>query len=290
MSPSKPKLAVAEAFQPKLIRALAVESADACLAATDAGLWRWRASAQGQGSWSSIAPQFETVPLLSVAVSADQHTIWIGSEGDLAVSRDDGASWGLATLPIRAEILAIAPSPTIATDGLLLTATTRDGVLRSTDGGATFHAWNFGLLEMGINALTLSPAFADDGCALAASDHAVFISRNGGRAWRELDMPTSAAPFTALGFDGDTLLIGTESAGLWRMANVNSAPVRVAAFKSASINVIEGAFLATPDAVFVRAGDAWRAIDQRGALCLARVGGHLLASDDQPGLRAITFA
>jgi photosystem II stability/assembly factor-like uncharacterized protein len=185
----------------------------ACLAASAQGLWQY---VPRRRAWEPISPQFSQVSLSAVA--AHGRTWLIGSNGDIAVSRDAGATWGIATLPVKAHVLALAMSPAFDRDGLALAATARDGVLRTADHGATWHAWNYGLLDLGVNALVLSPSFDEDATCFAASDHAVFMSSNGGRAWQELGAPASAGPFTALAIAAGapaTLTCGTEGNGLW---------------------------------------------------------------------------
>jgi photosystem II stability/assembly factor-like uncharacterized protein len=266
-------------FTTRAVLALATPNAAICYAATDAGLWRLNTTARKSG-WQHIALQFGALGLTSVAAAAD--TVVIGAGGDIAVSQDAAESWGLAQLPARAEIQALAISPAYADDQLVLAATARDGVLRSIDGGATFHAWNFGLLDLRINALAFSPAFGDDGTVLAAGEHAVFISRNGGRAWRELATPASAAPFTAASMPtADTLLIGTETAGLWRAALDDAAAQHDPSFKPATINALLGTLIATPSGIYEHTRGRWRQIsaDSR-AICLARCGDLLAGTMD----------
>ncbi len=267
----------------RAILALAAPNDAVCYAATDAGLWRLK---RGKSApvWKQIAPQFAALGLTSVAAAGT--TVLIGAAGDIAVSQDAGESWGLATLPLKAETQALAVSPDFARDRLVLAATLRDGVLRSVDGGATFHAWNFGLLDLRINALAFSPAFADDGTVLAAGDNAVFVSRNGGRAWRELALPEAAAPFTAVSLLADGgVLIGTESAGLWRASSVDDAAVRDTTFKSEAINAMLGAHVAADEGVYALAKGKWRRISTSGnAFCLAHCGAALFAGTMDAGV------
>jgi len=256
----------------------AADDAQSCYAATDAGLWKWSAS---DGAWTQVAPQFAPVALTAVAASGS--TILIGANGDVAVSRDDAASFGIATLPIKAQVLALAISPNFAADRIALAATMQDGVLRSTDGGATFHAWNFGLIDLHVNALLMSPAFADDATVFAATDHSVFQSTNGGRAWRELPLPPDAAPCTALALDPDgRLLVGTESAGLWSAAAPYAQFTHDDGLPAAEINALSASgrtsFAATADGVFARSSDAWQRIHETSdALSFALAGDAVFA-------------
>jgi hypothetical protein len=267
---------------PNVVHALAAAGDAMCYAATDAGLWRWQADAHS-GRWTRMAPQFGAVELLSVAAAGD--TIWIGARGDIAVSRDGGETWGIASLPVKADVIALAASPDNAHDGIVLAATLRDGVLRSTDGGATFHAWNFGLLELTVNAIALSPSFAVDSHALAATDYAVYVSRNGGRAWRELTLPADLGPFTAVGFDGSDTLIGTELCGLWRLRGTEGEAVRETTGRTTSINAIADGIVATASSVLQYDSRRWAKVGAlAGAQCVARCGDRVLASGEKPGV------
>lgn len=272
-------------MEPESIFALAAPGARVCYAATGAGLWQIKS----KGKWRPIAPQFAPVTL--TAVVAQGSTVIIGANGDIAVSRDDGENFGLATLPVRAQVLALALSPAFEDDGVVLAATAQDGVLRSTDGGASFFAWNFGLLDLHVNAVAFSPEFGDDSTTFAATDHAVFASLNGGRAWRELPVPAEAAPFTSLIVDETrTLFIGTEGSGLWSCPAPHTGANRVKALKPAEVNAMCGGPLtvATTDGIYVLNGKRWqRASAETDAVCLARMSGTLLAGTVENGVRTI---
>lgn len=273
-------------MEPESIFALAAAPGTrACYAATGAGLWQMNA----KGKWRQIAPQFAPVTLTAVVAQAS--TVIIGANGDIAVSRDNGENFGLATLPVRAQVLALALSPAFEQDGVVLAATTQDGVLRSIDGGASFFAWNFGLLDLHVNAIAFSPGFSDDNTAFAATDHAVFASLNGGRAWRELPVPADAAPFTSLIVDdAHTLVIGTEGHGLWRCPAPHTQVERVEAFKPVEVNALCGGPLtvATTDGIYVQNGKRWRRVSaETDAVCLARNGAALLAGTVESGVQTI---
>ncbi len=273
-------------MEPESIFALAAAPAGrVCYAATGAGLWQMNA----RGKWRQIAPQFAPVTL--TAVVAQGKTVIIGANGDIAVSRDNGENFGLATLPVRAQVLMLTLSPDFEKDGVVLAATAQDGVLRSIDGGASFFAWNFGLLDLHVNAIAFSPEFSEDNTAFAATDHAVFASLNGGRAWRELPVPAGAAPFTSLIVDqARTLFIGTEGAGLWASPAPHTQVQRVEAFKPAEVNALCGGPLtvATTDGIYVLNGKRWqRASAETDAVCLTRNGAALLAGTVENGVLTI---
>jgi photosystem II stability/assembly factor-like uncharacterized protein len=205
--------------------------------------------------------------------------VLIGANGDIAVSRDNGATFGLATLPIKAQVLALTISPSFANDNIALAATAQDGVLRSTDGGATFHAWNFGLLDLHVNALVMSPDFANDATVFAATDNAVFISTNSGRAWRELPLPSEAAPVIALALrDSGALLVGTEGAGLWAAAAPYASFEPDKKLKADDINALTATIAATPEGVFAHTGRTWKRVSEEvEVIALAPADGRCFA-------------
>lgn len=257
--------------EPASVFALAPLSGGACLAASQQGLWKWAPRAK---VWNQLAPQFAQVPLSAVTAAGD--TILIGSNGDIAVSRDDGDSWAIAQLPVKAHILGLAMSPAFEQDGVAFAATAKDGVLRSADYGATWHAWNFGLLDLAVNAIALSPSFAEDATLYAATDHAVFMSVNSGRAWKELGASNDAGPFTALCElplkGGDHLFAGTEGNGLWASARPFDEWRRVKSLRADEINFLlaQPQLAATTSGVYAANGSRWAQVSpMQDVVCLA---------------------
>jgi photosystem II stability/assembly factor-like uncharacterized protein len=253
--------------EPASIFALAPLPASQCLAATEQGLWQFNGKA-----WQQVAPQFAQVPLTSVA--AHGNTWLIGSSGDIAISRDAGATWGIAQLPVKAHVLALALSPAFDRDGIALAATAKDGVLRSADGGLTWHAWNFGLLDLAINAIALSPQFGDDTTCFAASDHGVFISTNGGRAWSELPAGMENGPFTALavtnGKGEPVLLAGSEGSGLWKAGSPFAQWQKVKGLRAEEINFLLPAIASTTTGVYAADGAKWTKLsEENDVVCMA---------------------
>ncbi len=254
--------------EPASIFALASQPDNACLAATEQGLWQFTPQA---GVWRPIAPQFAQVPLTALAVC--DRTWLIGSNGDIAFSHDGGASWQIANLPVKARVLGLAISPAFERDRIALAATAEDGVLRSADGGVTWHAWNYGLLDLGVNALALSPDFGEDTTCFAASDYAVFMSINGGRAWQELPAPSQAGPFTSLAIAktprGVTLYAGTEGNGLWSSVAPYEDWRQVKSLRAAEVNFLLPGWAATTSGVYVHEGGRWRkTLTQPDVVCM----------------------
>ncbi|MEO6060313.1 MAG: hypothetical protein ABIQ99_00070 [Thermoflexales bacterium] len=254
--------------EPTSAYALAPLPGGGCLAATSRGLWRYRPA---HGGWSSAAPQFAELLLTSVA--AHGPTWLIGSNGDIAASRNEGETWGVATLPARARISRIVLSPGFDRDGVALAATAKDGVLRSDDGGATWHAWNIGLLDLAVNALELSPAFERDETCFAATDYGLFISENGGRAWRELALSARHAPFSALTIVAQTspasmaiLSVGSENSGLWMSIEPYAKWRRVKDVPGPGVGALSPGLAVTDSGLYSVSSAASKRLSTRGDL------------------------
>ncbi len=266
---------------PATIFALAAQPSGRCLAATEQGLWKY-----ASGQWSAIAAQFAKVMLSAVA--AHGNTICVGASGDIALSRDGGKTFTLATLPVKAHIIAIVLSPAFDKDGIGVAATAQDGVLRTADGGASWHAWNFGLLDLAVNAIALSPNFSNDATCFAATDHGVFISSNGGRAWNELPTGMGKGPFTSVCIHDTSirsgamrstakskdasLQIGTEGHGLWTANEPYEKWQRVKGLRADEINYLLSGVVTSTGGVFVAEGNKWaKSLDEENGMCLARL-------------------
>lgn len=271
--------------EPSAVFALAPQADGGCLAATEQGLWQFTPR---HGDWRAIAPQFAQVPL--TAVAAYGQTWLIGSSGDIAFSHDGGQNWQLANLPVKARVLGLAISPAFDRDGVALAATAEDGVLRSADRGVTWHAWNYGLLDLSINAIAVSPDFGEDTTCFAASDHAVFMSINGGRAWQELPIPPQTGPFTSLAIvttsRGVTLYAGTEGNGLWAALAPFETWQRVKGVRADEINFVLPGWVATTSGVYAASDGRWRRVsDQPDVVCIASLDdGRLVAGTAGSGV------
>jgi len=89
-------------------------------------------------------------------------------------------------------VSSLVISPNYTHDGTLLAGTMEDGVFRSADRGSHWVAWNFGLLDLNVLYVAISPHFACDEILFAGTETGIFRSTNVGRAWREMDFPSFA--------------------------------------------------------------------------------------------------
>jgi photosystem II stability/assembly factor-like uncharacterized protein len=197
-------------------------------AARTSGLYR---STDGGATWQpaygSLSLQSDLVTS-AVAVSPDfvrDRTVFAGASGGIVCSYDAGRTWHVITLPTPPSLIScLAFSPTYADDGVAFLGTMEDGVYRSADRGQSWARWNFGLFDLRVLALAVSPDFSHDETVFAGVETGIYISKSGGRSWRPLSFPDEAAPVMCLavapGFAQDGIIwAGTDSAGLWASAD-----------------------------------------------------------------------
>lgn len=196
-----------------------------CFAARQRGLYR---SEDRGGTWCCVYDSLNLegdLATTAVAVSPDfesDRNVFAGTQGAVLCSVDGGENWSVASLASPPPVVStMVVSPSYVEDGTLLVGTMEDGVFLSSDRGSRYHRWNFGLLDLNVFALVISPAFADDETLFAGTESGIFRSTNGGRAWREVSFPIDYAPVISLALspnyanDG-VLFAGTESSGLFR--------------------------------------------------------------------------
>jgi photosystem II stability/assembly factor-like uncharacterized protein len=198
--------------------ALAVASLPAgplALAATTSGLFISKDEGQ---NWQRAPSAFGTIPLLAVCLSPSYESdrlAFVGTKGGIWYTHNF-TEWALSRLPCQeVAVISLVAAPNFSEEGVLLAGTLGDGVLRSGDRGVSWQAWNFGLLDLGVLGIAISPAFALDQTALVATATGIFRTTNGGRAWREAVVPKDGGPVLALAFspnyrDDDLILATTE--------------------------------------------------------------------------------
>jgi len=174
------------------------------------GLYR---SWDGGKSWESksiIASETLSVTALAFSPNfGNDKTIFAALPGGVAYSHDSGESWLWTKLPTPPPyISALAVSPNFETDKTLFAATLEDGVLRSVNGGISWQAWNFGLLDKQVLCLALNGA-----AILAGTSMGLFRSHNDGRSWREVTLPVEDSVLSLAIMD-NSLFVGTEKSGL----------------------------------------------------------------------------
>lgn len=195
-----------------------------CFVARASGLYRYDAHS---GSWHDAYATLNLPDALvtpAVALSPDyatDRTVFAGTNGGVLRSEDGGENWVLGAMPKPPPVVStVVLSPDYTSDGLAFAGTMEDGLLRSPDRGTQWHRWNFGLLDLHILCLAVSPNFAIDGTVLAGADTGLFRSTNGGRSWRQLAFPGHLAPVICTAMSPvdapeTAVYAGTEANGLF---------------------------------------------------------------------------
>ncbi len=200
-------------------------------------------STDSGGAWQPLPFPTTEHPLdvfdlaISPAFTAD-HTLFAAGYGPTQRSTDAGLTW--QALPGYNPSYALAISPAFSQDRTLWSAyrviegvgdgTPESGIIRSTNGGATWHLTSIGLpgdYEPFPATLAVSPGFANDrslftalrGQFLGWDQHSLFRSYDGGESWVDLG-PAPANPnalavaITRTGAEGVVAHVATER-GVW---------------------------------------------------------------------------
>lgn len=196
-----------------------------CFAACQTGLKRSDDNGLTWYSARSTIKQQLNIAITSVVIAPDyhnEHLILAGAAGGLLRSQDDGESWTSIVLPTPPPtISALAISPDFTQDGMIFAATLEDGVLCSIDRGNTWVAWNFGLLDLNVHHLAISPSFNKDELLIVGTESGIYRSTNGGRAWKEIELPCGFRTVLTLSFSptysvDQIVYAGTENDGLYQ--------------------------------------------------------------------------
>jgi hypothetical protein len=183
-------------------------------------------SADGGQTWQTAYRSLELaqpLPTLAVAIPPDfahEPRLFAGVSGGLLRSLNGGQAWENILLPPPPPVIsALGISPNFEQDGIVFAATLEAGVLFSSDRGRRFVAWNFGLLDLNIFCLAISPDFAADETVFVGTQSGIFRSTNGGRAWREVELPIGYETVLSLAVSPDyardgSLFAGTETRGM----------------------------------------------------------------------------
>jgi photosystem II stability/assembly factor-like uncharacterized protein len=173
---------------------------------------------------------------------AGDRTAFTGTYHWILRSRDGGASWSKATVDYRNDpnaraecgldgavndasrhykfqmALWFAFSPAFATDGTMFAGYRPEGIVRSTDGGASFRKVWHGCGEQ-VSSVVISPAFPKDRTVFAATNHAVHRSLDGGDTWQRAGSFSGFSKANLAispNFAKDRTLYASGASGLWR--------------------------------------------------------------------------
>lgn len=264
----------------------------AIYAARQSGLYRIRADGEAQNLFRTWLPD-QAMPALALAVDDASGLMLAGIQGGVARSTDSGANWEAIQLRAPAPLVTcLAAAPDFASGGCILAGAFEDGVFRSTDGGATWLAVNHGLYDHSVYALALSPRFAEDGLVYAGAGAGVYASHNGGRLWRDLNMPAGDETALSLALaDCGALYAATESHGLLRSRDAGETWESLLATDGA-VNAValadETRIIAQVDDRVLRSNDggsSWNEMVAAGVGCLSLDGDSLVLAMTDGSIR-----
>lgn len=177
-------------------------------------LFRWR---PGETTWhyTGLEDQGKLPPIdskgLTLAVS--ENVVYAGKrEGDLFQSLDNGDTWNDITENLAFPFTYFKE---IVFAGSTVYVSTDKGVMRSRNG----EVWHT-LTDTDRNTLLIDRIAVDDSTLYGVCDRGVYRVDDRTGAWKRI---AQEAPYTAtsLAVDGDTLYIGTEHSGVFRLHRDN---------------------------------------------------------------------
>ena len=191
--------------------AAAPASPGALYAATSTGLLRTNG---GEDPWRAVGGIPEGVAAYALALAgATSAELFVGTAGDIGLSSDHGGSWSWSPTNATFNFVVDPSRPSRAL------AATRDGVLKSEDGGLHWSPSVSGLEKT--FALQLGEDARDPPVIYAATAGAgVFRSSNGARSWSETGLELSRMIVRSVAVDpgaADVVFAGTD-AGVFRSA------------------------------------------------------------------------
>ncbi len=216
---------------PKTIFSMQQIGPDAWLLGSNEGLWRYYA-----GECIQVAPPLKNTALSAVA--AAQGIVFVGAADGIAYSRDGGETWTAGAIQGTVQISQILLSPEFSRDGMGFAATTSHGVLRTTDGGASWLFRNIGLSNREVTALALSPAFNMDLTLFAGVIDGLYKSESVGERWKPCPIDADAMPLSGIAFARNAVIAGSETRGLYHSSNRGENWGKRSAFSSGPINVL----------------------------------------------------
>lgn len=142
-----------------------------------------RKSTDDGQSWQNAASAFNGRTIEEAFDGNLYASIWFYPQNEgLYRSTDGGGSWGspIYSVPSGNNIFSIAVKP--STPNYTIFAGTRNGVMRSTDSGASFQNANSGIPA---NSWVRDLEIDSSGIIAAATTNGVFISTNNGDSWNQ---------------------------------------------------------------------------------------------------------
>jgi photosystem II stability/assembly factor-like uncharacterized protein len=192
-----------EGLQGLHVRALAMDSARTLYAGTLEGTI-YRSNDSGT-TWNRFDSGLAHAPVRGLA-STRENLLLAATDSGLYGS-NDGSMWEKIGAPGAPD--SGATSIVVVDDGTIL-AGTHDGIVRSTDGGAT---WSMALASGAIVAIACGP----NGLAYAVTDSTAYRSFDAGATWSPttIGLPGSRLTSIAVNNNGNLTMVGTDGSGVY---------------------------------------------------------------------------
>ncbi len=180
---------------------------------TDAGTsWSALGTEVDAGEWS-----IEVIRAIAIT-PADATRLLIGKGPELYTSADGGAAWRVSPTTAFVNAVALSPfDPDLAVAGLARTPADEPQLVRTSDGGGTWHGADTGLPPFAVQALRWHPQ--DPDLVFAGTDVGLYRSTDGGLSWHPDGdgLPSASVHDLRIAEDGSRILVASHGRGIWEL-------------------------------------------------------------------------
>jgi len=180
---------------------------------TDAGSsWSALGTEVGNGSWSSkVVRALALTPI-------DPDRLMIGKGSAVYSSADSGANWRVSPMTTLVNSVALSPfDPELALAALARVPAGEPQLLRTTDGGLTWHRADTGLPPFAVQVVRWHPL--DPDLVFAGTDVGLFRSSDGGLSWSPVGdgLPAASIHDLKIAGDGSRVVVASHGRGIWEL-------------------------------------------------------------------------
>jgi hypothetical protein len=160
------------------------------------------------GSAEAHAPHDDVSDVVISSTYAQDRTVFALVRNKLMRSTDEGRTWQEIVRGLGDETEQLARIGLSASDARVMYLTTRaNGILKSDDGGASWHPANRGLASMSLGEVAVSPASPDVVLVAGNVFGGLFRTDDGGESWSTVEGFERVTAMTFLS-DGSDLVVG----------------------------------------------------------------------------------